>query len=99
MSSSGFDYVEFPKDLVPEVSELPGDLCAVAEIVGVPLTLKLAQRFRSSSVYFHNIDNLLRQQRNIQIRNAYDHGVPVDRLSRQHRISVRQIWNILGSMD
>jgi Mor family transcriptional regulator len=81
---------------IPSIEELPGDLPEIAEIIGVPQTLKLANRFRGSSVYFHTMDNILRQHRNKAIRKEYDDGVTVPKIARKYRLSVRNIWLILG---
>ena len=84
---------------IPTKEELPGDLQEVAEIIGVHHTLKLANRFRGSSVYFHNMDALLRKHRNKAIYKEYAQGVTAPKLARKYRLSTRRIWKILGNIS
>lgn len=89
-------FVEIPAELLPEAKDLPGDLSQIAEIVGVPKTVQLAQRFRGTQVYFCNVDTLIRKKRDNLIRSSYDQGVSSTKLARKHHLSERQIWRILG---
>ena len=98
MSTNDFCFVDIPEEIMPEAKDLPGDLCDVAEIVGVRKTLQLAQRFRGTHVYFRSIDSLIRKKRNISIREEYDQGVSVSRLARKYKLTSRQIWTILGQV-
>jgi Mor family transcriptional regulator len=99
MEGGDFNFIEISKEFMPEAKDLPGELSEIAEIIGVPNTLKLAQRFRGSAVYIRNIDYLIWKQRNDNIRKSYDVGGKVSQLAREHRLSIRQIWRILGSAE
>jgi len=97
MKTMGFDITKVPEDLLPASEDLPGDLAEVAEVVGVPLTLKLVERFCGTKVYFHNMDSMLRKCRNRVIRKIYDQGeTTVAQLARKFRISERWVSEILG---
>lgn len=94
-----FNYDEIPEEFIPEVEDLTGDLRDVAQVIGVGLTLKLAQAFRGTSVYFRNIDHIIRKRRNMCIREAYDQGARVNNLARDFKLSKRQIETILSRSD
>jgi len=85
-------------NLLPASEDLAGDLAEVAEVVvGVPLTLKLVERFCGTKVYFHNMDSMLRKCRNRLIRNIYNQReTTVAQLARKLRISERWVSEILG---
>ena len=87
---------DIPEELMPTIDEFTGDLFEVAEIVGVPKALELAQRFKGSYVYFRSVDNILRKKRNKDIREDYDRGISVPRLARKYSLCERQVWNVLG---
>ena len=91
--------VNIPENEMPSLNELPGDLPEIAEIIGVSLTLKLANRFRGSSVYFHNTDAIFRKHRDNKIRNQYDNGITAVKLGRKYRLSTRQVEQILSRLD
>ena len=100
---SSFEVVHIPEDLIPRVDELPGDLSQLARVVeeivpgsGVKVVLRIAEEFRGTTVYFHNLDALLRQARNRLIIERYDKGERVPEIARDVRLSERQIWAILG---
>ena len=91
--------IEIPPDLMPKAKDLPGDLRAVADVVGVAATIKLAQSFRGTSVYFRNVDNILRKKRNAEIRGAYNSGTRIKDIARTHHLSARSIAIILSGVD
>jgi Mor family transcriptional regulator len=100
------EIIEIPDEWRPSIDELPGDLALVASGIeaqrpgqGVELTLLLAQLFKGISVYFRNVDELLRGVRNRAIRADYDAGVRVKELACRYRLSTRQIENILAEPE
>jgi len=94
-----FNIEEIPQELLPDVEELPGEIKDVAVVVGVETALKLAQAFRGTSVYFRNVDHIMRKKRDICIREAYDRGVRVNKLARDYKLSKRHIETILSRSD
>ncbi len=100
---STVDLKSLPDNLVPHIEELPGDLSqlarAIDEVVpgfGVKVVLRIAEEFRGTTVYFHNLDALERKARNRLIIEMYDRGVRVPEIARTVRLSERQVWAILG---
>jgi Mor family transcriptional regulator len=89
--------LDLPAELIPEAKDLPGDLQAIADVIGVSNTIKLAQAFRGCSIYIRNVDHLLRKKRNLEIRSSYDQGEKVVDLARRFQLSTRQIEKILSS--
>ena len=94
---------ELPNDLIPRIDELPGDLSQLARVIdeivpgfGVKVVLRIAEDFRGTNVYFHNLDALLRLARNRLIIERYDYGERVSEIARDVRLSERQVWAILG---
>jgi hypothetical protein len=99
-------YIEIPPDLLPAPEDLPGGLPEVAEVIGVEDTLRLAQRFRAMSVYFHNIDDLLLKIRDRGLRERYDRMLQsmsgeaaVRILAREIKRSTRQVKNIVNAVE
>lgn len=79
------------------IEQLPGDLRRIAEVIGVKPTLDLAKAFRGTYLYVHNLDDMLREIRNEEIRAEYTAGkTKVSSLAIKHQLTERQIWNILG---
>ncbi|MDP3012686.1 MAG: Mor transcription activator family protein [Candidatus Subteraquimicrobiales bacterium] len=79
------------------IDQLPGDLRRIAEVIGVKPTLDLAKAFRGTYLYVHNLDDILREIRNEEIREEYTAGkTKVNTLAIKHQLTERQIWNILG---
>ena len=78
------------------IEQLPGDLRRIAEVIGIEPTLDLAKAFRGTYLYIHNLDDMLREIRNEDIRKSYSKGTKVTDLAIKHRLTERQIWNILG---
>ena len=79
------------------IEQLPGDIRKIAEVVGVEPALKLAKAFRGTYLYIHNLDDILREIRNKEIRKSYNKGRKVRDLAIKHRLTERQILNILGT--
>jgi Mor family transcriptional regulator len=62
--------------------------------------VKLSNSFRGCTLYFRNIDPILRRKRNTDIRKDYDSGgVRVKDIAIKYKLSKRQIENILSSLD
>lgn len=94
---------DIPKEYWPEIDELPGDLSHLAEIIesvssgkGVEATLAIAQEFRGTTIYCHNVDTLKRTVRNRRLIKQYTNGSNVPDLAREVGLSIRQAWSILG---
>jgi len=82
------------------IEQLPGDIRRIAEVIGVEPALELAKAFRGTYLYIHNLDDLMREIRNKRIRDEYEKDKSprkVSRLAIKHRLTERQIWNILGN--
>jgi len=99
--SRNFDII---KECQPAINDLPGDLSHLAEIIesvcptkGVEITLAIAQEFRGTSLYLHNIDGLKRVIRNRWIIEQYTKGKRVSDLARKIGLSTRQVRTILNS--
>jgi len=63
---------------------------------GVELALLLGEKYRGTTMYFHNVDQLFRRLRNDWLIDQYGSGVKVAELARTVRLSERQVWEILG---
>ena len=95
--------LEIADEFLPTIEELPGDLGHLARVIeglvpgkGVRIVLALADEYRGTTVYFHNIDWLKRRQRDIGIIARYDGGERVADIARDVSLSERQVWKILG---
>ena len=92
-----------PEDKI--IAQLPGDLRRIAEVLRehfpdapyIEITLRIAKEFRGTYIRVHSLDDLEREIRNADIRAAYSDGKRVPALAIKHRLTERQIWNILGS--
>jgi Mor family transcriptional regulator len=88
------------KDWVAEIAadisvdDLPESYQAVAEIVGIDATLKLAHHLGGAGFYFRKIDAMLRYKRDEKIRAAFT-GANQKELAREYDLTERQIRNIL----
>lgn len=92
-----------PEEYWPAIGELPGDLARLAEIIesyapgqGVKITMAIADEFRGTNIYCHNMDALKRKVRNLRIIDQYGKGVSVPELARKVGLGERQVWSILG---
>jgi hypothetical protein len=100
-----FDLTRLPDELLPEITELPGQLQDVARVIGVRPALLLEKRFRGTYIYCYKADALRRRLRDKWIRVEYDRmlraGVKkkTARLALETGLSERQVWNILGRVD
>lgn len=94
---------QLPADMYPAIHELPGDLARLAAIVeqiapgkGVEATMLIAQEFRGTTIYCHNIDSLGRKARDRRVRERFDAGERVPDIARTVNLSERRVWEILG---
>ncbi len=94
--------VMFEENL-PTLEELPGDLPELAKLIdemvpghGVRVVMRLAREYRSTYVYFHNLDALERKKRDIEIIKRYEGGERPADIARDVELSERQVWKILG---
>lgn len=107
MRTEATDIINLPADALPDIDELPGDLRQVAEVVGVEKTMELAQEFRGTAIYFHNIDKFLVRHRDNCIRKDFDKLLSegktarrtADELGRKYRLSARWIFEISARPD
>ena len=95
--------VDIPKEYQPAINELPGDLSRIAEVIeehrpgcGVELALFLGQAFRGQSLYFRNVDYIVRRMRDDIIRAEYDGGAAVRAIALKWGISTRWVESILS---
>ncbi|ADW16451.1 hypothetical protein Despr_0266 [Desulfobulbus propionicus DSM 2032] len=96
--------VHLPKDFLPKISDLPGELKTVATAIdehmpgdGVRLTLLLAQVFPGQHLYLRKPDKFIRLWRNVIMRSIYDQGnITAHELSSLTGVCERQVWTILG---
>ena len=95
--------MSIPDEYRPTIEELPGELGRIAEHIeeylpgqGLDITLTLAQLFRGQNLYIRNIDFLLRRVRNDAIRQEYDQGTSVKRLTTRWSLSTRIVEKILA---
>lgn len=68
----------------------------IEEVVGPEAAAKLVEKFAGTPLYVARMYAAGLAARNRQIRAAYDQRVSVAELARQHQLTERQIWNILG---
>jgi Mor family transcriptional regulator len=98
------DLTKLPDDYLPEINDLPGELAQLAREIAlvlpekqaVRLVLLLEEKYRGTSLYFHNVDALRRKVRNARIVERYTEGERVDDIARSTNMSSRHVWNILG---
>jgi Mor family transcriptional regulator len=94
------DIIELPDDALPEIEELAGDLRLLAEIVGVKPALIVAQRLGGTPLRIPTGRKWILRWRNKMMRAEADRGgITVVDLARKYRLSERQTYNILGSVD
>jgi Mor family transcriptional regulator len=99
MSETDRDIIVLPDDAMPTIDELTGDLRILAEIVGVAKALEIGQRFHGTPIRIWGVVKFIRRHRNRCIRRDADYGDSGIKLARKYRLSDRQIWNILGSLE
>lgn len=96
-----------PDDALPTVSELPGDLKRVAEILlrllgderaAVRAVFAIIAEFRGTYIYCRGLEEWERAWRDRQIREEYDKGARVPELARRWHLSERWVWDILGRL-
>lgn len=99
--------LRLPDDALPAITELPGDLRRVAEIIRPPMgsdleavraVFTLVSEFKGSHIYCRGLLEWYRPWRNDQIRNEYDNGAKVPQLARRWDVSERWVWDILGRL-
>ena len=82
------------------LKRLGGDFKRVAEIIGVDNALRLSNEFGGLWISIPKLDDMRREVRNTEIRRQYDAAADktsaVRDLARQHNLTGRQIYNILG---
>lgn len=93
------DIIRLPKEALPSIEELTGDLRIVAEVVGVEKALELGQRFYGVQIRLWNTKKFIRRWRDKQIRKDCDAGMSGVELAKKYNLTDRQVWNILGQAD
>lgn len=78
-----------------EIEELPAPYQPLARILGVELTIKLAQELGGMNVYLPKTDKLLQQLRDQKIRQEFDGGNHRE-LARRYQLSESRIRQILA---
>lgn len=79
------------------ITELPGDVGRIAEVVGIDAAIAIARHFAGNFLYISGLKILDRAARDDAIRQAYDAGVSVAALSRKHELTARRVRDILNS--
>ena len=98
------DLTKLPAEFLPQANELPGELSQLAREISsvlgpemaVRITLLLEQRYRGTSVSFHNADAIRRRVRDRRIVERFNAGERADDIARSVGMSSRHVWNILG---
>lgn len=80
------------------VEELPATYQSLARILGVELTLKLAEELGGTSIYLPKTDKLIQQLRDRKIRDEFDGGNHKT-LARRYQLSESRIRQILAETD
>jgi len=95
---------DIPRAYFPKISELPGDLARLAEIIetvcptkGVEATIAIVNEFRGTNIYCRNLDAIKRKARNRRIIEEFSGGSTAPKIAREVGLGVRQVWAILGS--
>lgn len=92
---------------LPDITELPGDLRLIAEVIGVAATMKLAQAFGGTPLYIVKIDAFIRRVRDKAFREEFDRRTAkgetatavVRDMARRRDLCERQVWNIVNAPD
>jgi Mor family transcriptional regulator len=74
---------------------LHGDLKRIAEVAGLEAAVRIAQTFGGTFIYVPGLDDMMRRARDAMIKKDYDGGMSARKLARKHRLTERQIWNIV----
>ncbi len=93
------DSIFIPDDEMPDISQLPEDLQMMANEIGVPMTIKLAQLFAGTPIRTGGIKGLLRNHRNKMIRKACDEGQTILSLARKWTLDQRTVSKIANRVD
>lgn len=72
---------------------------ALEEVAGAAAANALVKHFHGEVLAVPKCQAQALSVRNAIIRAAYDDGSTARDLARQHDLSVRQVWNVLGSLD
>ena len=75
------------------MDDLPEEIQALAEMVGMDKLFETLDRFEGDTIYFPSKKTLLRETRDRLIREQFD-GRNYRELARKNRMSVRQVRNI-----
>jgi Mor family transcriptional regulator len=77
------------------IEMLPGDLRRIAEVAGLEAAVRMAQTFGGTFIYVPGLDDMMRRARDAMIKKEYECGMGARKLARKHRLTERQIWNIV----
>jgi Mor family transcriptional regulator len=78
------------------LAHLSGDFRRIAELVGVENAFRISREFGGLIVFVPKLDHLQRLVRDAEIRNAYDRKTSVRDLARRYKLTMRQVYTILG---
>jgi hypothetical protein len=82
-----------------DMQYLPGDLKAIAEVVGVEAAVQIGAKFQGMMLYVAGLDELKRALRDERIMSAYGKGSSVKTLSERFGISRRGIHKIINRRE
>lgn len=82
-----------------DIEYLPGDLKAIAEVVGVEAAVRIGTKFQGMMLYVAGLDELKRTLRDERIMTAYGRGSSVKTLSERFGISRRGIHKIINRRE
>jgi hypothetical protein len=82
-----------------DIQYLPGDLKAIAEVVGVEAAVRIGAKFQGMMLYVAGLDELKRALRDERIMTAYGRGSSVKTLSERFGISRRGIHKIINRRE
>jgi len=97
--NNNYEIISLPEEDLPAIGELKGDLRLLAEIVGVAKALEVGQVFQDTPIKLWGVKKILRRHRDKDIRQGYDSGLSAAKLARQHGLTERMIWHILGKAE
>ena len=79
--------------------KFPGDLRRIAEVAGVEAAIKIGMSFKGTNLYIGARVEMIRELRDSKIREEFDRGISVKRLSIKYKLSERQIRKVLCGVD
>ena len=81
-----------------ELSMLPEEQQAIAELIGVDAFLRLCQQYGGSNLYIPKKDRVTRHIRDIKINREFD-GANYKELARKYKLSESHVRKIVGNVS